>query len=321
MKEYGGYIELDTYRLPMLHEGAVALNCGRNCLAWLIRAKKIRKLCIPAFLCDSVEKLCRKEGVAVRHYAVGMDLLPEPLELEADEWLYLVNYYGQLTDTHIRSYKARYHRVMVDNSQAYFQMPAEQVDTFYTCRKYFGVADGAFLYTDAALREELPLDESFERMQFLLGRFERTASEFYSAYAENNRLFADEPVKRMSRLTNNLLHGIDYDFVRQRRTENFRTLADWFSRYNRLTLRCPEGAFAYPLYAQNGPEIRAALAKQKIYIPTLWPNVLQTLDKGRTERDMAKNILPIPCDQRYGKEDMETIAKAVLRCMEEASGQ
>ena len=317
MKEYGGYIELDTYRLPMLHEGAVALNCGRSCLAWLIRAKQIRRLCIPAFLCDSVENLCRQEGVAVRHYAVGMDLLPEPLELEPDEWLYLVNYYGQLTDAAVHSYKERYQRVMVDNSQAYFQMPAEGVDTFYTCRKFFGVADGAFLYTDAALDEELPRDESFGRMQFLLGRFERSASEFYSAYGANNRLFAGEPVKRMSRLTENLLHGIDYAFVRQRRTENFRILSDLFAQQNRLTVSCPEGAFAYPLLLENGPELRAVLAKQKIYIPTLWPNVLQTLVENRTEWDMAANILPLPCDQRYGKEDMEYIAGAVFRCMEE----
>ena len=26
MKEYGGYIELDTYRLPMLHDDAIALK-------------------------------------------------------------------------------------------------------------------------------------------------------------------------------------------------------------------------------------------------------------------------------------------------------
>ena len=28
MREIGGYIELDTYHLPMLHSGALALNCG-----------------------------------------------------------------------------------------------------------------------------------------------------------------------------------------------------------------------------------------------------------------------------------------------------
>ncbi len=42
MREIGGYIELDTYRLPMLHEGAIALNCGRNALAYLLRARRIK---------------------------------------------------------------------------------------------------------------------------------------------------------------------------------------------------------------------------------------------------------------------------------------
>ena len=56
MKEYGGYIELDTYRLPMLHDDAIALNCGRNCLAYLIEAKGISKIKLPYFLCDSVVK-------------------------------------------------------------------------------------------------------------------------------------------------------------------------------------------------------------------------------------------------------------------------
>ena len=41
MKEIGGYMERETYRLPMRHEGAVALNCGRNALAYLIEARNI----------------------------------------------------------------------------------------------------------------------------------------------------------------------------------------------------------------------------------------------------------------------------------------
>lgn len=45
MKEIGGYIEMEHYNLPMLHDRAIALNCGRNCLAYLIRAKEIKKFC------------------------------------------------------------------------------------------------------------------------------------------------------------------------------------------------------------------------------------------------------------------------------------
>ena len=42
MKEYGGYIEFENYHGNMLHEGAISLNCGRNALAYLCEAKKIK---------------------------------------------------------------------------------------------------------------------------------------------------------------------------------------------------------------------------------------------------------------------------------------
>ena len=95
------------------------------------------------------------------------------------------------------------------------------MDTLYTCRKYFGVADGAILYTDTELDREISQDVSFERMHFLLGRYERSANEFYSEYVANNKLFATEPIKQMSHLTKNLLHGIDYNSVAKRRQDNF----------------------------------------------------------------------------------------------------
>ena len=60
MKEIGGYIELDTYTGAMLHEKAIALNCGRGALEYLCEAKMIRKLYLPYFLCESVTNLCKK---------------------------------------------------------------------------------------------------------------------------------------------------------------------------------------------------------------------------------------------------------------------
>lgn len=68
MKEYGGYIELDTYRLPMLHSKAIALNCGRSCLAYIIEAKNIKRISLPFFMCDSVFELCKKYDVEMSFY-------------------------------------------------------------------------------------------------------------------------------------------------------------------------------------------------------------------------------------------------------------
>ena len=311
MREYGGYIELDTYRLPMLHEGAVALDCGRNCLAYLFGTRKIEKLRLPHYMCDSVFNLCKKYGVEMSFYHVNEKFFPEDIKLGEDEWLYVMNYYGQLERGQLRELKAKYKRVIIDNAQAYFDEPLEDTDTLYTCRKFFGVPDGAFLYTDRLSDEEYPLDESFDRMRFLLGRYERSASEFYQEYAANNHLFADAPIRRMSKLTYNLLHGIDYNFVKQRRTENFETYSDLLSDMNMLKLRVPEGAFAYPFLVKNGSELRKALQQKKIYIPTLWPNVVSEDGADSFECFAAENILPLPCDQRYSTDDIRYITQEI----------
>ncbi len=313
MKEIGGYIELDTYHLPMLHEGAVALNCGRNALAYLLKAREIKRLWIPKFICNSVTDVCEREGVPYTLYSIGLDFKPVgDIQLGEGEWLYFVNYYSQFSNDQIATYIKQYERVIVDNAQSYFQPPIPHVDTIYTCRKYFGVADGAFLYTDARLDEPLKQDESFERMHFLLGRFERTASEFYSEYTANNKLFANEPIKRMSKLTENLLHGIDYKRIREIREQNYLYLHRSLSGINGLTLSKTPGTFMYPLLLKNGAEIRKRLQQEKIYIPTLWPDVFDWCGEDEVEYQMAKNILPLPIDQRYREEDMKDVISAVM---------
>lgn len=313
--EIGGYIELDRYRLPMLHEEAVKLNSGRNCLAYLIEARNIRKIAMPKFMCDSCSPVLTRYNVEVVYYTVGMDFKPKNPDLEEDTWLYVVNFYGQLSNEYLENLNHIYPHMIVDHAQAYFQPPLEYVDTLYTCRKFFGVADGAVLYTDQVLDRELQRDESFERMHFLLGRFERSASEFYGEYVNNNHIFSEEPVKIMSKLTENLLHGIDYEYVKNRRTENFAFLHKIFRDCNKLELCVPEGAFMYPLYLENGDEIRKALQKNKIFIPTLWPAVFNLCREDEMEYDMAKNILPLPVDQRYGETEILYMAEMIKSLM------
>lgn len=311
MKEIGGYIELDTYRGLMLYDDGIKLNCGRKALEYIIKAKNIRKICMPKLMCDSCNKVFHDADVKVKYYSIGMDFRPLNRSREADEWIYIVNFYGQLTDEDIKSYGER---VICDNAQAYFSAPIQGIDTLYTCRKFFGVADGAILYTAVNL-PDIPLDESCDRMHFLLGRYERSASEFYQEYVDNNDYFENQPIKRMSKLTENLLRGIDYEYVKTQRTKNFSYLDERLSSVNKLTLRVPEGAFMYPLYLDKGVDIRKKLQKQKIYIPTLWPSVFELCSKDELEYDMAKNILPLPVDQRYGEEDMEYMVDEIWKMM------
>lgn len=307
MREIGGYIELDTYTGEMLHENSIKLNCGRNALAYLLRAKQIKTIWMPKFMCDSCDYVLSSYEVKIHYYSIGLDFKPH-VEQRGDDWLYVVNFYGQLSNEYLASLGKN---VIVDNAQAYFQSPISGIDTLYTCRKFFGVPDGAILYTDKQI-EIFEKDESFERMHFLLGRYERSAQEFYQEYVDNNRTFQEEPIKRMSKLTENLLHGLDYNVIRKKRTENFAYLHERLANSNRLKLIVPDGAFMYPYYVENGFELRKRLQAEKIFIPTLWPAVLNRCNQNELEYQMARNILPIPVDQRYGIEDMDYIIKKIV---------
>lgn len=317
MKEIGGYIELDKYNLPMLHEEAVRLNSARSCLAYLIESKGIKKIALPKFLCRVVSDICKRYKVDIRYYSIGLDFKPikEDIECESidNEWFYLVNFYGQISNSYMLEMKERYEKLIVDNVQSYYQKPIEGVDTIYTCRKYFGVPDGAFLYTDKIIDRKLERATSFERISHILGRYENKATEFYDEYKKCEEKFSVDDILEMSKLTYNLLHGIDYNLVRMQRHKNYILLHETLKNINKLKLAIiPDAPFMYPLYIENASEIRKKLIKENIFVPMLWPDILEVCQKNQLEYDLAENILPLPVDQRYTDKDMNYMIQKLM---------
>lgn len=310
--EIGGYLELESFYGAEYYSDAVGLNNARNSLLYILKAKQIKKLNIPIFLCEAVSNALTRENIAFSFYHVGEDFLPDSDYLpEVDTVTYLVNYYGTLSNNRILKLKSRYGAVIVDNVQAFFQRPVEGVDTVYSCRKFFGVPDGGYAATSARLEYPLAAESTAHRMEYLLGRFETgEAGDYYPAFRHSELLHDDAPLCAMSRITHNLLCAVDYDRVRSHREENCVLLSELLQHANPLSYSVPVGPYAYPFYAEYGPEIRKKLARDGIFIPTLWPNVMENGNK--TERRLVENILPLPCDQRYGAEQMRRLADRVL---------
>ncbi len=67
----------------------------------------------------------------------------------------------------------------------HFLKPLKGIDTLYSCRKFWGVSDGAYLSTDASLTENKTVDYSAERMKHILGRYEHNAGTYYKDMLEN----------------------------------------------------------------------------------------------------------------------------------------
>lgn len=312
MKEIGGYIEINSFKGGLYHNQALRLNCGRNCLEYLIEANDIKKIWLPRLICDSLVQRCEKNNVEIGWYSVDETLKSHIPDINDQDWLFLVNYYGQLQKEEINDIKRNHKNIICDNTQAFFVKPDLDINTLYSCRKYFGVSDGAYLYTQRHLKRNLKIDYSYDRIGFLLGRYEKDASEFYNEYVMNNDRFIEEPIKQMSKLTENILRSIDYEYVKEIRTKNWNTLNERLKKYNNLMLLETKGAFSYPLLLNNGKELRKKLIENKIYVPTLWPNVIEN-QENKIEKYLALNILPLPCDQRYNEEDMNYIADVIQK--------
>ena len=310
MKEIGGYFELENTSHPSrkYHENAIHLNLGRNALVYLIRSKNIKKIYLPYFLCDSIENVCLKEGVSFIKYHINSSFEPIlDISLQKDEYVYLVNYYGQLSNDLIRKLHQKYKNIIVDNVQAFFQKPIKSVDTIYSCRKYFGVPDGAYLYTSCN-QLSLDNDDSSKRFVHLLGRRKEDAQKHYQDYIDNESLLNNLPLRTMSKETKDILNSVNYKNVRERRNKNFDYLSKELCGLNKLSINRISGAFCYPLLLNNGNELKQHLIKMNIYIPTFWPN-LNGLNEF--EQKLVNDLLPLPCDQRYTIKDMKYIIKQI----------
>lgn len=312
-KEIGGYIEVDFPKRRGFHEDAVALNSGRSCVAYLIEARGIEVMWIPDYMCDSVSGLLDQCGVKWRKYCVDESLEPVwNFEVSDGEYLYLVDYYGQLTDGCFeRALDVSQGRLIVDEAQSLFSDPRAGVDTLYSPRKFLGIPDGGFLHTDVKRLPNIPQGKSYRNMGFLLGRYENEASSFYSEYQANNDRFISEPMERMSRLTQGLIGATDLRLVKRRRSRNYRYLAASLDAVNELDLHTSIAPFAYPLLVEGGFSLRQKLIKRKMYIPTLWPNVFDDPEAGAAAKRLARDLLPLPVDQRYGYREMNAMLEAL----------
>ena len=311
VKEIGGYFGLEKLVSNEYYPDLAAVNNARCALLYIIEAKHYNKVYLPYFLCDSVRLVLEREKIPFEEYRIDRAFLPLlDIHTKPEEVVYIVNYFGLLSEEQLISLKNRYGNIVVDNAQAFFARPIEGIDTLYSCRKFFGVPDGGYAYTDAVFQGDIPVDVSMDRMKHVLGRFEgNSASDYYDFFNNNDESFKEIELRQMSKLTHNILGAVDYQAAKLRREENFLFLSKALGKRNALTIQCPVGPYAYPFYIQNGMAVKKELAKRKIYVATLWPNVLGTgLD---IETDFTENILPLPCDQRYSEEDMQRVVDAV----------
>lgn len=307
----GGYFSLElNKRQNKLHQEAYALNTGRNAFEFILKQLPITKLYVPVFTCDVALEPIEKLSIPIERYRIDKKLeLNDTLHIGDDEYLLYTNYFG-VKDRYIRSLISQYpNKLILDNAQSLFSDPIENIPTFYSPRKFLGLPDGGYAYVQLTEKpQEYPLDQSHTRCAHLLKRLELSGIEGYHDFKENSRELAGQPIKSMSLLTHRLIDNIDVEGVKRTRLDNFHHLHNYLQPYNQLKIDFDgtQIPMVYPFLFEN-PHLRKSLIENKVFVATYWPNVLTECKESEYEHYLAKNIIPLPIDQRYGLKEMDRI--------------
>ena len=313
MKPIGGYFSLELPQHEEYHKNAIRLNTGRNCLEYILRVRGYKKVYIPYYTCDVVLEPFKKLGVPYEYYHVNNHLeIRDEVVLKAGEALLYTNYYA-LKQRYTEQLAKQYgNRLIVDETQAFYAKPIEGIDTFYTCRKFFGVPDGAYLYIDKQLNVELEQDQSYERMLSLTKRIDLSPEAGYQDFRDTSKSLVGQPIKQMSKLTQRMMKGIDYKAVAQRRRANYQQLHEALGKENNLELPLEDDAvpMVYP-YLVPVKGLREKLIENKVFVARYWPSVLECTTPDDIDYLLTFQVQPLPIDQRYGEEEMNRIIENV----------
>lgn len=318
--EIGSFIELQFRKGLEWYKGDIdvaRLNTGRSAIWHAFRVTGCKAIWIPYYQCDSIRETFRTHKVEVKYYRIDKDWNPIDLQPADNEAVLLVNYYGIMSHERMAAQADLYQYAIIDNCQAFFCRPVEGALNVYSCRKFVGVPDGAYVVgKDAHLYlEDYPQGYSSDTASFLLLRIEYGCEgKGYQARMVNEERIDHEPAMRMSKFTRMILDGADYEECRKVRRENF---AYMHERLGDMNLINPLAYYdddtipmVYPLVVEDDEVIKRLFAA-KHFQGRWWGYVPQENPIGSFEHWIASNIIPLTIDQRYGLKEMDFLVSVI----------
>lgn len=309
----GGFFSLELPKRTEYHRGAIHLNSARYCLEYVLCARNYKKIYLPAYICDSVLQPIKRMNIDYVFYSIDEYFAPVFDQApENDACFFYVNYFG-LNTGNVRELCHNIKHVIIDNTQAFFDLPLAHMDTLYSPRKFFGVPDGGYLYTDAEKQIDLERDPSYYRFDALLKQIDLGSVPAEPLFEQNEAYLDTCGMQAMSYTTQRMLMSIDYEHARTIRNENFRYLHEQIGAYNQLSADFSDvnGPMCYPFLIDRGEQLKDLLLKHRIYTDDFWEEVTSRVSSSSFEYRLAKHLIPLPIDQRYNVTDMRAIVRIV----------
>lgn len=312
-----------------MREPRLLFLSARCALQFLMNSLQPPQVWMPSYLCCSMIDAVDQRVSALKFFPVGYDL-----EITSLDWLdlllpgslvVLIDYFGFPCDDHVTSeVRARGALVLEDASQALLSTHVGRQGDFllFSPRKIVGVPDGGILRSagDAALPPAKLLPPPHEWWPTALDAC--IARREYDKFGNERRWFdlfrqleAAYPLGpyRMSELSEVLLENVfDYPAIAQARRANYACLAEVLADHA-LFKKLDEDTvpLGFPIRLKKRDKVRQFLISQGVYPPVHWHTNECVPAQFAASHRLSAHLMTIPCDQRYGLDDMARIASLI----------
>lgn len=334
-RRIGGFLPLAIDELPAAADtpwerwtrdarSVLSFHNARSALVWLLRRKSIGRIWLPAYLCPEIASAVRGAGIDLAFYGVGDRLAPDAAGLDArlrrGEAALGVDYFGAPPRQDFLALVAARSDVLWIEDRAQALDPGTSWGDWllYSPRKLLGVADGGLLvsHRETLSAPEQPAAEELAFMMPALERFEDAAEARHRAWYKRYRAAEDAicvSLQSMSRLTQALLRRLDFPAIAAARRRNAAQLSRAFAAIARPPLGLSSGAvpFGVPVGTGDAASVSARLAERGLFCARHWPALACSAEEFPDEHRLARSLLTLPCDQRYGEAEMARLVDGV----------
>ena len=312
-KEYGGFLPLELNlgcNQPYYNDYSkiLSFNTIKAALPLISKDLKIKKILVPYYLCPNVIKELEKSFAEVGFYYLNNNLLPQIDNLKG-KVVYLVDYFG-IMDKEVQKYVAANPETifLIDNAHSFYNKPImrDNVYNLYSCKKFFGVPDGGYLISKRKIDQTYKKTTSSNISNYLIKSLEEGTN---SCYQEKKAVdeYINNNYSGISVFAEEILSHIDYEKIKKIRKSNFSIYQQYFRGINQINCEEESIPYIYPLNVNKN--IKDKLIKEKIYVPTLWNQLLDIQFNNTLEQKMAADTLFLPLDQRYDEKDILFLVK------------